>query len=228
MPAGLKVRTEVIVPFAGQCPHRLKALEFTTARYPWPVTVARGGEPWSKGQAVNPAVRASSADIIVLADADCATDGLPAAVEAVADGAPWAIPHGMVFRLTEKGTDRYMETGEFGHPFDRRPYRGMAGGGFVVAPRETLLEVPLDARFAGWGQEDESWALALTTVAGAAWRGDADLVHLFHPPASRLSRRKGSVESWALYQRYRAAAGDYRAMKSLIEEAKSAGRAGIE
>lgn len=216
----MRCSVEVIVPFAGQCPHRLKALEFTRGRYPWPVTVAEGGEPWSKGRAVTPAVEASSADILIVADADCVTDGLPAAVEAVADGAPWAIPHGMVFRLTEKGTDRYMKTGEFGHPFDRRPYPGMAGGGFVVAPRETLLEVPCDSRFQFWGQEDESWALALTTIAGAPWRGSADLIHCWHPPEPRMSRRKGSPESWALYQRYRAAAGDFRTMKELIEEAK--------
>lgn len=142
---------EVIVPFAGQCPHRLKALEFTRSRYPWPVVVAEGGKPWSKGRAVTPAVEASSADIIIMADADCCCDGLPAAVEAVRDGAAWAIPHRKVFRLTEEGAARYMETGEYGHPFARRPYKGMAGGGFVVARREVMLSIPLDPRFTGWG-----------------------------------------------------------------------------
>lgn len=210
---------EVLVPFAGQCRHRARALEFTRRRYPWPVTVCFTGLPFSKAEAVNPAVARSKANIIVLADSDCSTDGLSAAVKAVEDGAPWAIPHHTVFRLTEQGSRRYMETGEYGHPFDRRPYRGMAGGGFVVAPRETLLDIPLDARYVGWGQEDESHALALRTLAGEPWRGDADLIHLWHPPEPRMSRRKGSRESWRLFIRYRNAAGDPEAMRSLLKEA---------
>lgn len=213
------VETEVVIPFHGDCPHRLKALEFTRKRYPWPVTVAEGGEPWSKGAALRPAIEASSADIIVIADADCWTDGLPAALEAVEQGADFAIPHRKVYRLSEESTAHYMSTGEVRHPFDRRPYTGMAGGGFVVAPRETLLDCPPDPRFVGWGQEDESWALALTCLHGMPWRGDADLIHLWHPPAPRMSRRKGSPESWALYRRYRDAARDPLAMRKLIEEA---------
>lgn len=209
----------VLIPFHGDCPHRKKALEFTRKRYPWPVTVAEGGEPWSKGAALRPAVEAATADILIVADSDCVTEGLPAAIEAVKDGAPFAVPHGKVYRLTEAGTDRFMESGEYGHPFDRRPYRGMAGGGFVVAPRETLLDCPPDPRFKFWGQEDESWALALTCLHGMPWRGDADLIHLYHPPAPRMSRRKGSPESWALYRRYRDAARDPLAMRKLIEEA---------
>ena len=211
---------EVVVPFSGQCPYRLKALEFTRQRHPWPVTVAEGSEPWSKGVALRPAIEASTADILIVADADCWTDGLPAAIQAVKDGAPWAIPHRKVYRLSEESTGHYMTTGEVRHPFDRRPYTGMAGGGFVVAPRETLLDCPPDPRFKFWGQEDESWALALTCLHGMPWRGDADLIHCYHPPAPRMSRRKGSPESWALYRRYRDAARDPLAMRKLIEEAK--------
>lgn len=69
------------------------------------------------------------------------------------------------------------------------------------------------------GQEDESWALALTCLHGQPWRGDADLIHLYHPPAPRVSRRKGSPESWALYRRYRDAARDRAAMSRLVKEA---------
>lgn len=210
---------EVIVPFAGDCPHRKKALEFTRKRYPWPVTIAEGGEPWSKGAALRPAIEASTADILVVSDADCWTDGLPAAIEAVEHGAAFAIPHRRVLRLSEESTAHYMTTGEVRHPFDRRPYTGMAGGGFVVAPRETLLDCPPDPRFKFWGQEDESWALALACLHGMPWRGDADLIHCYHPPAPRMSRRKGSPESWALYRRYRDAARDPLAMRKLIEEA---------
>lgn len=143
---------EVVVPFhPGDCSFRLRAFEFVRERYSWPVTVAEGGEPWSKGGALRPAIEASSADILVVVDADCWTDGLSAAIKAVKDGAAWSIPHRKVIRLSEESTAHYMATGEVRHPFDRRPYTGMAGGGFVVARREVIASIPPDPRFTGWG-----------------------------------------------------------------------------
>jgi len=173
---------------------------------------------WVKGHAANAGVAAASHDLVILADADCLTDGIPAAIKAVADGAPWAIPHGKVFRLTEEGTELFKATGDYPNPFDRRPYRGVPGGGMVVASRETFVDVPLDPRFVGWGQEDESHALALTCLKGMPWRGDADLVHLWHPPQPKQSRRKGSDRSWNLFKRYRAAARDPLLMRHVLEE----------
>ena len=209
---------ECVVPFAGCCEHRERALEFILDRAEYPVTISATVGPWSKARAVRPAVEASSANIVVVADADCVTDGLFAAIQAVKDWAAWAIPHGKVCRLTKAGTELFMSTGEYAHPFDRRPYRGFPGGGFVVAPRETLLNVPLDPRFVGWGQEDEAWAVALTCLVGPPWRGNADLVHLYHPPEPRVSRRKGSEASWGLYRRYRNAATDPHRMRELLKE----------
>jgi hypothetical protein len=84
-------------------------------------------------------VERSSADVIVLADADVWTDGIPAAVKAVEDGAAWAVPHQLVRRLDENGGEA------------ERPYVGIEGGGVVVAPREVILSCPLDVRFVGWG-----------------------------------------------------------------------------
>ena len=142
---------EVLIPWAGSCPYRLKALEFTRKRYSWRVTVAEGGEPWSKGAALRPAIEASTADSVVVADGDCLTSGLPSAIEAVEAGAAWSIPHRRVLRLSEESTAHYMATGEVRHPLDRRAYTGMAGGGFVVARREVIASIPPDPRFTGWG-----------------------------------------------------------------------------
>lgn len=210
---------EVIVPFAGDCPHRRRALEWVTARHEYPVTVAYGGVPWVKAEAIGPAIEQSSADIIVLADADCWTDGLPEAVRAVELGAPWAKPHKMVYRLTEGSTRAFM-AGKSWTELDQQPYQGIAGGGFVVAPRETLLDVPMDKRFVGWGQEDIAFAMALHVLAGPAWLGDADLIHLWHPPQERMTRRKGSPESWALFRRYQAAKRKPDLMRELLKEAR--------
>lgn len=107
----------------------------------------------------------------------------------------------------------------------------------TVLPRALYERVPLDPRFAGWGQEDGSWADALTALAGPPWRGDHPkqplhpMWHLWHPPQERTfpagrsaSRAIGSAEGLALRQRYRAAArAGPGAMAALLAEARSAG-----
>lgn len=214
---------EVLVPFAGTCPHRKAALDWTTARYPWPVTIAPASAPWSKADAVMPAAEASDAEIVVVADADCWTPGLSLAVSAVQEGAPWAIPHRGVHRLTEDATARLMSGEPWENlPLEQRAYLGWEGGGYVVARRETLLDVPLDRRFVGWGCEDEAWALALNCLAGHRHRGKAPLVHLWHPPQPErdLDRRQGSRANFRLLRRYVAARSDPTAMRALLEEAR--------
>lgn len=219
---------EVIVPWRSNgCQHRIKAWEFVRGLYPlgelgwWAIREAPGASPWIKASAVMPAVAESRADIVVLADADVWCDGLAAAISAVRDGAAWAIPHHDVFRLSEAGTAAYMAganplTVDLAQP----PYPGMQGGGYVVARRETLLEVPLDPFFVGWGNEDWAHGFALHTLKGPAWRGTEPLIHLWHPPAPRLNRKHGSAENIGRWMRYRDARKDQDQMRALLEEAR--------
>lgn len=217
----------VILPRAGDCPHRERAWEWVQARYveqhpDWQIVEAHGPEPWCKGAAVNPAVEATDAEIVVVADADVWCDGLERAVYAIACGeANWGMPHRQVHRLDETGTAAVLAGESWKRqPLDQRPYQGVWGGGIVVGRREVLLEAPLDCRFQSWGQEDQSWAVALHCLAGRGWRGAADLVHLFHPPQQRLTRARGSTQSWQLYRRYCKTRNDPAAMKALIEEGR--------
>lgn len=215
----------VVVPWRGGCEYRERAWAWLRPRYQWPVIEAPAPPgPWVKALAAMPAVTAAPPGaIVVVADADVWTDGLRDAIQAVQDGAGWAIPHWTVHRLAETATDAMLAGGDWrGQPLARRAYQGLAGGGVVVALRETLLQVPLDPRFIGWGQEDQSHAIALTTLAGAPWRGTADLTHLWHPPQPRLSRSRGSEESWRLRRRYLQARHDPAAMRRLLTEATDA------
>lgn len=175
-----------------------------------------------------PALERSEAEIVIVADADVWTDGLPEAVAAVKNGAAWAMPHRLVRRLNEDSTARYLAGETEDLELEQLVYRGVWGGGYIVARRETLLTVPLDPRFVGWGGEDESWALALHTLAGPGWRGGADLVHCWHPPQERWTRRRGSRASWKLYGRYRAARDDIAAMRGLISEGRALARTQAE
>lgn len=219
------MRVEVVVPWRGGCPYRETAWEWLSARYAeqhldWNVVRAPGQTegPWCKALAVVPALMASEADIVVVADADCWTDGLQEAVDQVSNGAPWAIPHYLVHRLSAGATSQLL-AGSAADDLLQDPYPGVCGGGFVVAPRATLIDIPLDPRFLGWGQEDESWSFALDTLAGRHWRGTADLTHLFHPLPHRLTRTWGSMEHRALRVRYARALHDQAAMRVLVEEA---------
>lgn len=221
------MRVAVLVPWRGGCPHRERVWQYIqrlyAERHPdWQVIEAPAPEgPWSKGAALSLALTACDAEIIVQGDADVWSDGLSAAVEAVKAGASWSIPHRDVLRLSEEGTEAVLAGAAWDdQPLDQKPYKGLEGGGFVVAPREVLASVGVDPRFVSWGQEDESHAVALHTLVGPPWRGDAPLYHLWHPPQPRMTRRRGSRESWQLRRRYFEAQTDPAAMRTLVEEGR--------
>jgi hypothetical protein len=123
---------------------------------------------------------------------------------------------------TEALAGRYREA--YGNPVKmsdlvtERADDGVPGGGIVVMHKETAREVPIDARFEGWGQEDETFGVCLRAIKGQEWRGVADLVHLHHPPAIRISRCRGSWENQALRKRYLKANPEQ--MRTLLEEAR--------
>lgn len=173
----------------------------------------------------------SDVDIVVFTDVDVwvASRRLRDAIDAV--GSSWAVPHRNVHRLNREATARLLAgdapDGPLWPPLadhDEQPYRGHPGGGIVVAPPQLLREVPLDPRFTGWGQEDDSWAIALTTMAGQPWRGTADLIHLWHPPMDRLGRSMGTQSGWDLFQRYRRAGGRPGLIRALLDEIPAATR----
>lgn len=220
----------VLVPWRGGCEHRERAWAYLEEAWwpqPYSLQVCEPPPgPWCKAAALMPAV-AEVGDIVILADADCWTEGIDAAVEAVATGAAdWAMPHLKVHRLTEQGTAAVLAGADpMVQDCERPAYEGMPGGGIVVVRRDVLLEVPLDPRFLGWGREDVSWREAMTTLVGKPWQGKARLFHLWHPPqpeqsARRLESRNPASE--ALFSRYLAARRKPDQMRALIAEAVAA------
>lgn len=225
----------LLVPLATTCPHRQRAWAWLEARYrerqpDWEIVTGTTDGAWSKGAAVADALGRTSAELLIVADADVWCDQLPDFVAAVAAGThDWATPHRRIVRLNEQATD-LLVAGELAldsiphrRMLDQAEYDGYLGGGIVVVPRPLYEQCPLDPRFEGWGGEDESWGRALATLTGSRRRrlhGDHVLWHLWHPPQERENRRMGNAANRALMERYRQAAGEVDATLALIEEGR--------
>jgi hypothetical protein len=226
--------TAVVVPYQTG-PARPEALHFVWNRLAddgWPVVLGTlehrtiDDPRWCKAEAVAQAVAMVALhghrdDVLVIQDADVLVDlaSLRIAVDAVETGrVAWAIPHTLVVRLSEDATAHLYADDPLDPPtLTRQPYVGMPGGGCVVIRRETYEDCPLDRRFCGWGDEDQAWGWALGTLYGAAWRADADLIHLWHPHAAPHQLRSPSLDSSRLRRAYRAYRSDPTKMRELVD-----------
>lgn len=206
----------VLVPWAGSCPYRVASWNYVRSwyenHYPsWSVIQGSSNEgaQWCKAEAVARALRRTHEDILVIADADCIAQDVGRAVREVADGTPWAVPHHKLYRLNEVATKDLIRGGDLHvlaasrDNLTQAPYPGYVGGGITVMHRQVYESAPLDPRFRGWGQEDESWAIALKVLHGKPWRSTGPMWHLWHPPQQRMSRTTGSFASRDLLQQYR-------------------------
>jgi hypothetical protein len=219
----------VVVPWRDGCPHRGAALAWVGAMFTlhhpdWQIVLGRSPEgPFNRSAAIIDGAQRSDGDVIVVADGDVWTDYGPAVTHCAEFG--WARPHRLVHRLSAESTERVLAGADWqGLPLsvdngqDHKPYRGFDTGTAIVVARDVLFDISPDVRFVGWGHEDQAWGRALRVLHGEPWRGDADLVHLWHPPQPRRSRSVGSVESKRLWQRYKAA--DRNGLRRLVEESK--------
>jgi Glycosyl transferase family 21 len=227
--------TSLIVPFNPDGGERERNWSWLRSRYEdlhpgWEIVEGRCDGAWRKGTAVNAAVEASSADILVIADADVliAPDVLDRAIDLVHKRIEWIQPHRIVYRLSEAAT-RELLAGKLGFgarlsraQLARAPRRGPAGGGLIVLRRVAFERVGgIDPRFIGWGGEDISFARALETLAGPRRQLAQPLWHLWHPPMERRLGDRACEENEALAGRYLDASGERERMAALISEGVS-------
>lgn len=222
----------VLVPWRrGNDQDRVAARDFVAAHYRrahrgWRrVTGTSRTARWCKARAVATArAKVPRAKALVIADADVFVSPaqLHAAVQYVLDGAPWAVPHTFVYRLTREATRLVLNGGRNLAPLERAPYRGLLGGGLTVVRADVYDDCPLDARFHGWGGEDVAWGVALDTLHGPPVRLPGNLVHLWHahtlPGGAR--HRPELAASAQLLAQYHAAHGDPVAMRMLVSAAR--------
>lgn len=217
---------DVLIPYAGEDLYRARHLAWVRDRYrDLGYRVILGdGDPyaWRKAVAVEDALRQSTSDVVVIADADVWCDDLPDAIDKVMSGeAGWATPYWGVQRLTLEASERFKQ-GERDGLATEETHHGYAGGGIVVLWRAAYEQAPLDPRFVGWGGEDQAWAVTLRTMVGKSWRSRAGVCwHLWHPPQTRLTRAVGSAENEALRAEYAAALNTPGRMRAVIAEGRA-------
>lgn len=225
--------TAVLIPWAATDEWRTRALAHVTAWWRslgYDPVLGRHDGPWRKALAVADALARTDADVLVVADADVFVPGVERAIALVEQGAPYAIPHVRVHRLTERATTQLYETGTHDGEMEKGcPYVGVVGGGMVVLRRDVYEDCPLDASYAGWGREDEAFGLALEVLHGPPERLDNPLWHLWHPAPPRLNRRDPlrpeSQERYLCYLRAhrrwsKGLPDGAEAMRALVDEAR--------
>lgn len=221
----------VLVPFRGGCAWRERAWSWVRCRYERAgydaVVGSSDAEGFSRTQAILDARQQSDAEVFVVADADVWPEGLELGIErALLHG--WSVPNRMLHRLSDESTTRVLAGEDWrglplstDNPQDSRPYRVHPGGTCLVVTAEAFDTAPPDPRFVRWGQEDDAWAATLSTLVGKPWRGEADIVHLYHPAEPRKTRAVGNDANKALLRRYHNASRAPDLMHGLVEEGKS-------
>ena len=173
---------------------------------------------FNRGRALNAGMAATSAPVVVWADADLlvAADSLTTAVELAVDGAPLVVPFASLRGLSENATRQVVAGADPWGPWTLDlDWTSRSTGGCNVLPRSTWEATGgFDGRFSGWGFEDAAFAAAVETLAGPISWLPGPAVHLWHPHDP--TRHSGLYDlNAALCAQYNAAHGDVDAMRQL-------------
>lgn len=222
----------MLVPFTEGGPERAAAWSWVRSRYEEAglpvVTGSSDSRDFSRTAAILDARARTTADVLVVADADVWCDGVDDLI-ALAATHGWAIPN-LLHRLSPDSTDQVLDGAPWrglplstDNPQDSKPYRVHPGGTLLVLTAAAFDAAPPDPRFVGWGQEDDAWACALLTLVGRPARAEGDVVHLWHPPQERRTRSVGNEANRRLLQRYQRAKRHPDRIRTLLEEAHAWG-----
>ncbi len=222
----------VVIPYGGDDPDRAASLAFVLDQLPGQldaeIHVGRCDGVWSKAAAVADALDPDwpDDDILIVHDADIWIPKL-AETPKFLQRFPWVVPHKFVHRMKPELSTQVLDgivpfTGLGKVGWEQNPYPGVVGGGCTILTVGSYRLCPLDPRFEGWGQEDESWGFALNQMLGRPWRGPHNLYHFWHAHPQRISRSVGSNEGELLRNRYRGARGNRLMMSRLLDEFREA------
>ena len=206
----MTAQISVIVPRTKGIPDRDAIWEYIKPRFDG-YHIIEVDDPTSKLTAYNKAAAITSAiskirgNIVIMSDADVWCDKLQLAINAVLNGAPFAIPHKHIHRLSKTTTEKLLANEPVQELEYVRKQRVVKGGGLIVLHRDVIKAHLPDTRFVGWGHEDRAWYCELHTFYPNYWQGSATLYHMYHEWQTRRKDKEQEARNKQLsllYKRY--------------------------
>lgn len=185
-----------------------------------------GRQPWSRAASIDAAILASSAELILVSDADLAipAEQLAAALAAAAEAPGQVVPfdHYRYLELEQSEAIRLGQVRESAWPrvSARFTMRSSLGGAMAISRASWAEAGGHDPRFRGWGGQDYGFAHACATLVAPMRRIPGPVVHLWHPADPTNNRAAPSYDrNMRLMTRYaEAAKAGPEAMRALIGE----------
>ncbi len=160
--------------------------------------------------------------VVVINDADTIPEreSLLQAVQDAATSGLVHLPYSQYHWLGASGSAQFAD-GTALEDCDFELVRGACSGVYVTTPRTWASHGAQDERFRGWGFEDAAWYLAHSTLLGAPPRRNEGRVFALHHAAQPREGDQYDANA-ALMERYKSAAGDVAAMRSLVGSSHAA------
>lgn len=220
----------LLIPFKASGPEWERIFGWTIKRYKKILPEAEivigeddtKGE-WCKSRAVNNAAKKAVGDIFLIADIDrvLTREDILKGIEALNEY-PLVVPYSEYGRINKEKTEQILsrKTGRINPSKEDmevvRDVRRHLGGGFQIVRREVFFAAGgYDERFIGWGGEDTAFPLAVESLFGKGIALEGMTYHLWHPQQDSREKYKDSPNK-KLYEMYKGAAKDKKAMKKLI------------
>lgn len=183
------MNVEVAIPWRNDGGHREKSLQGVIESYSknYPISLVDSGhEPFNRAASRNRAIALSTADVVILTDADILVEKEPLteAIEIASSTDAVAKPYDRIRCLSPDGTDSYWGGSPLLSCHAEQDYTSLTGGVFIVRPRVWRDIGGMDPRIATWGFEDRVFLTVLRMLAIPHPSVVGTAHHLWHPPAA--------------------------------------------
>jgi hypothetical protein len=211
------VNVSILIPFRGDNGPRSRLFGWVCERWTrtFPeaeLVIGDSSRPglFNRAEARNRAFKASTGDLLVIADADTIirVSQVQTALTLVDAGVPWVLPYDIYYNLTELYTEALLEDEPDSvliEPFEW-DHKIESWAGVLVLPREAFDAVDgYDERFVSWGGEDNAFQHSLDVVWGQHQRISGFVCHLWHPRGDADFSNPDWPKNQQLLNRYRSA-----------------------
>jgi hypothetical protein len=229
------VKCVVLIPWRGGDNRREYLWDLTRywlEKLDWPIFTGdfvdgRNSNEFNRGGSINTAAReAGDWDVALIGDADTYQDpdAAYAAAEIAASSGDLVVPWSERLKLSNIGTEIFGKLGPtqvFLRHRDVTDKTSRDGGGAtIIVPRSAWDVVGgFDESHLGYGNEDLAFMAAIETLVAKPTRVQGRALHLWHPTRKGVGTLKAATRpNQELWDRYRAARGDARAMRALLDE----------